>query len=158
MTDYSESDSSSSDEDDLHVFGWNRYKCCVCKEFNPDKRTHNLGDRYVCYWCADDMIAHYKKYIKMMDDCSINYNENLNKLTKKLIDYIGELREILSDVNYEYDSKEKKKFKASRMKEIIVAFQHLSMDEQKAELEREFEKWRGNLEQIDDVCVIGVKI
>lgn len=58
----------------------------------------------------------------------------------------------------QFGGEKKKKFKASQMKEIISGFQELSMDEQKNRLNMEFEKWRGNLEQIDDVCVIGVKI
>jgi len=58
----------------------------------------------------------------------------------------------------QFGGDKKKKFKASKMKEIILAFQHLSMDEQKNFLDAEFEKWRGNLEQIDDICVIGVRI
>jgi hypothetical protein len=32
------------------------------------------------------------------------------------------------------------------------------MDEQKVILDRMFEAWRGDLEQIDDVCVIGVAV
>lgn len=34
----------------------------------------------------------------------------------------------------------------------------MQMDEQKEELDRAFENWRGAMEQIDDVCVIGVRI
>jgi hypothetical protein len=30
--------------------------------------------------------------------------------------------------------------------------------DQSALLDREFESWKGDLEQIDDVCVIGLKI
>ena len=33
-----------------------------------------------------------------------------------------------------------------------------SMAQQKETLENEFNSWRGELEQIDDVCVIGVEI
>jgi serine phosphatase RsbU (regulator of sigma subunit) len=58
----------------------------------------------------------------------------------------------------QFGGEKKKKFKASQMKEILLRNQHLSMDEQKEMLNMEFEKWRGSLEQIDDVCVIGVKI
>jgi hypothetical protein len=32
------------------------------------------------------------------------------------------------------------------------------MEEQKTIIDESFEAWRGSLEQIDDVCVIGVKI
>jgi len=31
------------------------------------------------------------------------------------------------------------------------------MQEQKVLMDEAFEKWRGDLEQIDDVCIIGVK-
>ena len=35
---------------------------------------------------------------------------------------------------------------------------NLSMTEQHNQLDAEFENWRGNLDQIDDVCVIGVRV
>lgn len=51
-----------------------------------------------------------------------------------------------------------KKFKSGRMKELLLSIQHLSMEDQKQKLDAHFESWRGDLEQIDDVCVIGVRI
>lgn len=51
-----------------------------------------------------------------------------------------------------------KKFKASQLKELLLANQHLSMPEQKKLLSDTLNQWRGALEQIDDVCVIGVKM
>lgn len=51
-----------------------------------------------------------------------------------------------------------KKLKASKMKEKILAIQTLSMDDQKSAVREEFESWKGLREQVDDVCVIGVKI
>jgi len=32
------------------------------------------------------------------------------------------------------------------------------MDEQKVILEQHFGEWKGSLEQVDDVCIIGVRI
>ena len=32
------------------------------------------------------------------------------------------------------------------------------MSVQKEKLENFFEEWRGELEQVDDVCVVGIKI
>ncbi len=58
----------------------------------------------------------------------------------------------------QFGGEKKKKFKASQMKEMFLSLQHLTMDEQKKVIDAEFEKWRGSLEQIDDVCLIGVKI
>ncbi len=51
-----------------------------------------------------------------------------------------------------------KKFKASKMKELILSIQEKNMDEQKNIVNSSFEKWKGDLEQVDDVCIIGVRI
>ncbi len=32
------------------------------------------------------------------------------------------------------------------------------MSEQHQKIEKTFETWKGDLEQVDDVCVIGIKI
>lgn len=51
-----------------------------------------------------------------------------------------------------------KKFLYKRFKELLISSQSKSVDEQNATLNQEFEKWKGNLDQIDDVCVIGVRV
>ena len=51
-----------------------------------------------------------------------------------------------------------KKFKAAQLKELLLGIQGKTMDEQKELLNNAFENWKGNLEQVDDVCIIGVRI
>lgn len=51
-----------------------------------------------------------------------------------------------------------KKFKYSQLKEKLLAIHSLPMNEQKEKLEKIFDDWRGNLEQVDDVLVIGIRI
>jgi serine phosphatase RsbU (regulator of sigma subunit)/tetratricopeptide (TPR) repeat protein len=51
-----------------------------------------------------------------------------------------------------------KKFKASALKELLLSICQKSMDEQKTILINAFENWKGDLEQIDDVCLIGVRV
>ncbi|MDF1673911.1 MAG: tetratricopeptide repeat protein [Vicingaceae bacterium] len=51
-----------------------------------------------------------------------------------------------------------KKFKARAFRELLLSVQDKTMEEQKAIIDEAFETWRGSLEQIDDVCVIGVRI
>ena len=51
-----------------------------------------------------------------------------------------------------------KKFRAKAFREILLSIQEKSMEEQKQLLDKAFEDWKGSLEQIDDVCVIGVRI
>ena len=51
-----------------------------------------------------------------------------------------------------------KKYKYKQLQEKLLAIKDLPLSDQKNILEKEFEKWRGNLEQVDDVLIIGVKI
>ena len=51
-----------------------------------------------------------------------------------------------------------KKFKYKQLKEILIENNHLPLHEQKEKLMTVFEIWKGDLEQVDDVCVIGIKI
>jgi len=51
-----------------------------------------------------------------------------------------------------------KKFKATAFRSLLLSIQDKSMEEQKTIINESFETWKGHLEQIDDVCVIGVKI
>lgn len=51
-----------------------------------------------------------------------------------------------------------KKFKLKSLKELFLSVQHLDMLEQKQVIDKTFENWKGQLSQIDDVCIIGVRI
>ena len=58
----------------------------------------------------------------------------------------------------QFGGEHRKKYKIHRFKELLLSFQKESMDKQKQLLENAFESWRGDIEQIDDVCVIGVRL
>ena len=51
-----------------------------------------------------------------------------------------------------------KKLTTSKFKEMLVSIQHLSMSEQEKYLSNFIENWRGANEQIDDICVIGIRV
>jgi serine phosphatase RsbU (regulator of sigma subunit) len=51
-----------------------------------------------------------------------------------------------------------KKFKYKKLQELIAANAHLPMPEQKEILETIMEDWRGNLEQVDDMLLIGLRV
>jgi serine phosphatase RsbU (regulator of sigma subunit) len=51
-----------------------------------------------------------------------------------------------------------KKFKYKQLQEKLLKLAHLPLTEQKEKLEKVFNEWQGNIEQIDDVTVIGIKI
>ncbi len=52
----------------------------------------------------------------------------------------------------------RKKFKTRNFKKLLLSVQPESMKNQKKLIEDTFETWRGTNEQIDDVCVIGVRV
>ena len=51
-----------------------------------------------------------------------------------------------------------KKFMIKNLRELLLSNAHLPMAEQKQLLEQTFTNWTGNLDQVDDVTIIGVKI
>jgi serine phosphatase RsbU (regulator of sigma subunit) len=51
-----------------------------------------------------------------------------------------------------------KKFKYKQLNDLLLANSKKSMNDQSNLLVNEFDKWKGNLEQVDDVCVIGIRI
>lgn len=51
-----------------------------------------------------------------------------------------------------------KKFKYSQLKNKLVSISHQPLKDQQQDLDSSFEKWKGALEQVDDVCIIGIRI
>ncbi len=51
-----------------------------------------------------------------------------------------------------------KKIQMKHFRELLIASIHLTMGEQKQQLENYFENWKGTNPQIDDVTILGIKI
>jgi serine phosphatase RsbU (regulator of sigma subunit) len=51
-----------------------------------------------------------------------------------------------------------KKFNRKRFRNLLLTIQDKTMDAQRKELSFAYNNWKGSQEQIDDVCVIGLKI
>jgi ligand-binding sensor domain-containing protein/serine phosphatase RsbU (regulator of sigma subunit) len=51
-----------------------------------------------------------------------------------------------------------KKFKLNQFKTMLLSLDGVGMEQQKIVLEKSIEEWRGVLQQVDDILVIGVKI
>jgi len=45
-----------------------------------------------------------------------------------------------------------------QLKELLISVSDLNMEEQKNVLSSSINNWKGALEQVDDICVIGVRI
>ncbi|MDZ4664042.1 MAG: SpoIIE family protein phosphatase [Bacteroidota bacterium] len=51
-----------------------------------------------------------------------------------------------------------KKFMKKRLKELLMAISHLAMPIQRDRLSNTFNNWKADLEQVDDVTIVGVRI
>jgi serine phosphatase RsbU (regulator of sigma subunit) len=58
----------------------------------------------------------------------------------------------------QFGGPKEKKFRVAQMKELFLTLTTKSMEEQRKIIDVSFEVWKGELEQVDDVCVIGVRI
>ena len=94
------------------------------------------------------------------DKQPIGQYEYRKPFTNNTIDLeIGDVLYIFSDGFVDQFGGERgKKFKSKAFKLLLMGMQDKSMEEQRIELDEIFENWKGNLEQVDDVCVIGVRV
>ena len=51
-----------------------------------------------------------------------------------------------------------KRFMRHRFKDLLLSIQHLPMNDQREALYNAHIEWKRNLEQVDDICVIGVRV
>ncbi len=71
----------------------------------------------------------------------------------------GDLLYIFSDGYADQFGGEKgKKFRYGPFKQLLARIHEKPLEEQKQELDRNFEEWKGDQEQIDDVVVLGIRV
>ena len=51
-----------------------------------------------------------------------------------------------------------KKYKYNQLEKLLLASAHLPLSEIRNNLNHSFKNWKNNLEQVDDICLIGIKI
>ena len=71
----------------------------------------------------------------------------------------GDLIYLLTDgMPDQFGGPKGKKYKYTQLKEFLISISSLSMNDQHQQLKSEFERWKGELEQIDDVTIVGVSV
>ncbi|MBL0049683.1 MAG: SpoIIE family protein phosphatase [Bacteroidetes bacterium] len=58
----------------------------------------------------------------------------------------------------QFGGTESRKFQRKGFKELLVSIHQLTMEQQREAIYTTFESWRGANEQVDDVCIIGVRV
>ncbi len=88
------------------------------------------------------------------------YNEKLKPFTNVKIDVKkNDVIYMFSDGYVDQFGGEKgKKFMIKNLRELLMSINNLSMDNQKEAIVNRFDLWKGLLDQVDDVTVIGIRI
>jgi serine phosphatase RsbU (regulator of sigma subunit) len=94
------------------------------------------------------------------DKQPVGHYENRKKYQTHEIDLItGDTIYIFSDGYADQFGGEKgKKFKSVNFKNLLVEIYNEPIDNQKQIISQTFENWKKNIEQVDDVCIIGVRV
>ena len=72
---------------------------------------------------------------------------------------LGDKIYIFSDgYSDQFGGEKGKKYKTNKLREKLKEIQQLDLKEQLNHLMNDFEEWKGEFEQLDDVCVLGVEI
>lgn len=58
----------------------------------------------------------------------------------------------------QFGGKKGKKFMYKQLQALLVSNCELALEKQKGELNKSFENWKGDQEQVDDVCIIGIRV
>ena len=105
------------------------------------------------YLVREGELHIYKGMKQAIGDSRANYDQIELQLVQ------GDLCYIFTD-GYadQFGGDKDKKFNLKRFKKTILDIHSFSMEYQREELERIFIEWKGNEEQLDDICVIGFKI
>ena len=94
------------------------------------------------------------------DRQAINFSDNIKPFTNHQIKVEEGDKIYLFTDGYadQFGGIKGKKFKYKPFKELLLKLSTQSMENQKIALNNHFQSWKGNLEQVDDVCVIGLQI
>jgi serine phosphatase RsbU (regulator of sigma subunit) len=94
------------------------------------------------------------------DKMPVGLGENTNSFTLNTIKLEKNDQIYLYTDGYadQFGGEKGKKFKYKRLNELLLEHHQRPLTEQKNIVEAELEKWKGHLEQVDDICLVCIKV
>ncbi|MBP6414265.1 MAG: SpoIIE family protein phosphatase [Bacteroidia bacterium] len=88
------------------------------------------------------------------------HNNDTNSFTRHTVQLLkGDVIYALTDgFPDQFGGLNGKKFKTKQLQKLLLSINTESMEMQKNILNDVFDNWKGNLKQVDDVCIIGVRV
>jgi serine phosphatase RsbU (regulator of sigma subunit)/ligand-binding sensor domain-containing protein len=106
-----------------------------------------IRDRQLIEFAADKMP------VGKHDNDTVSFSEHVFQLMSG--DIVYTLTDGMPD---QFGGPKGKKFMYRQLKELLISISHLPMEEQRNILYAALNDWKGGLEQVDDICLIGVRI
>jgi len=119
-------------------------------------------NKTICYAAANNapIIVRNNTIIDLeVDKMPVGVGERKQNFVLRQIEYMeGDILFVYTD-GYadQFGGPKGKKFKYKTLNEMLVANSRVDLHEQKQRLNQTFINWQGNLEQVDDVLVCGIK-
>lgn len=124
-------------------------------DFQNNKLTCAAANNPV--WIVRDkqltVCAPNKMPVGKHDNDTTSFTQHTFELQKG--DVVYTLTDGMSD---QFGGPNGKKFMSKQLKELLISISDLPMQEQKEKLYSALTSWKGSLEQVDDICVIGVRV
>jgi serine phosphatase RsbU (regulator of sigma subunit) len=86
-------------------------------------------------------------------------DEEISFSNKDLIFNEGDLLYLFSDGYIDqFGGSDRKTFRSDNFKKILLKIKDLPLIEQKKYLIKQYEEWKGGIEQTDDILIVGIKL
>lgn len=127
----------------------------LCKIDHKNGRVEFAGAYNNLYLVRQNRLIEYPS-----DHISIGSKENNKSYNNHTFEFLtGDKIYLFSDGFADQFGGEKgKKFKYNHFQELLVKINNQTMEKQREELDKGFSDWKGQLEQVDDVLVIGISL
>ncbi|MDO8998125.1 MAG: tetratricopeptide repeat protein [Bacteroidota bacterium] len=115
---------------------------------------------YISHSSNSNKVGGNELMVIKADKQPIGKTDNPKPFTTHEIDYIENTTFYLFTDGFadQFGGPSGKKFNKKQFSELLIKNNQLTLHEQKDCINEVFENWKGNLGQVDDVCLIGIKI
>ena len=130
--------------------------CCLCSfDFSAMKLTYSNANNNFYIIRGQELIVSKSNKMPVGAGHSVNIPFDQYEMDIQKGDLVITLTDGYAD---QFGGQKGKKFKYKQLEELLFSNAHLPLKDIKTKLNDSIEYWRGDLEQVDDICVIGIKI
>jgi serine phosphatase RsbU (regulator of sigma subunit) len=131
----------------------------ICIDLKPDVSV----DRKIVYAAANNepiLISRNEILILNKDKMPVGSGERWEPFVSHQLNYMpGDMLYLYTDgFADQFGGPKGKKFKYKALNNYLQSVAVHTMDEQRRKLDDIFIQWKGSLEQVDDVCIIGIQL